>query len=455
MKRRGALMRMAALGALLCGGPSFPEGLSNHQIYQLNRRSVLKLHVTCTLFDKTTIEKRSGTGFLISKQGHVITSYHLIGDPEDCESLEIHGSIRNLGDPFTYDTVLRIVPVISNFDVALLQVQKPLASEPIALRQLQQPEILEDFVFLTYSLSHELAGTPSTVRGPPQIPSVWQTNHSFNPGDSGAPILDRNGRAIGLVLGRVANANFGSGPIDVEDVGWMVSTIPAINDLVAGASAQDATVRFADSVAQPTFAVETFRISLEPKRALVGQLCPPGRGCLPVLEDGAPLANQLTRSIAAPANSVIDNYSFKGVQRGGSLALNFKGGRELAELRASVAASESALISGELKVFYAPLLIQMAYPVDITKADHHSLFGPHTRRFEKRLLPEGGYRFVKAEFRSQSVNNATAPQPRISESGSELVVTTAITSGPIYDRFRGWVHGVVLTTQERIPEAIP
>jgi S1-C subfamily serine protease len=417
--------------------------LSNQEIYQLHRRSVLKIAVTCKLFDGS-VEKRSGTGFLISASGHVITSYHLVGDPEDCESLELHGSVRNVGDPWVYDTTLQLLAIESNYDVSILKVTTPLLSEPIALRQLVQPQVLEDFVFLTYSLSPELAGTPSSVRGS-QRTSLWQTNHAFNPGDSGAPIIDREGRAIGLVLGRVATADVGDGPIDIQSVGWMISTIPAINEIVAAASSQAEPVMLASAVAQPGFAVATVHIYLTPERMQVAQLCPALRACLPVDPDGAPVPSSFSKLIGAPMNSFIAGYQFEGTQRGGNVSLSLSENGKKGDLRAIVSGSDSAVVSGAVKVFFAPSLIQMAYPVDLKSAEAGA------GNFKSEVSAEPGYRMVKAEFRPQSPNKLVKPRVQISNSRTSVEFSASVPPGPGAEGSLAAVHGMILTTQERIP----
>jgi hypothetical protein len=430
----------------LCPAAASSNPLSNQEIYQLNRRSVMKISVTCDLFDGT-VEKRDGAGFLISGEGHVITSYHLVGDPEDCKTLVIQGSIRNVGDPFIYDSKLQLLPFESDHDVSLLKVVTPLSSDPIPLRETATPAVLEDFVFLTYSLATEVSGTPSTIRGP-QSPAIWQTNHAFNPGDSGAPLIDRQGRAIGLVLGRVGSADVGLGPINVQAVGWMVASVPAIRELVAGAAATDSPIRLASLPAQPSFAIEAFDISLVPDRKPVAQICPPLRACLPVDPDGAPVATMLTRKITAPSNSVIDKFDFAGVERGGSLDLAVKSGRGTGELRAMVSASENAFLGGKVKVYFAPLLIQMAYPVDLEAP------AAEVRTFEKVVASEIGYRFVKAEYRAQGGNTPEKPEIKILDGRTSLRLTLPV-AGVENGGSRASLHGLVVTTQERIPVTTP
>lgn len=429
-----------------CPAVASSAPLNNQEIYQLNRRSVMKLSLTCALFDGT-VEKRSGTGFLISAEGHVITSYHLVGDPEDCKTLDIQGSIRNVGDPFVYDSKLDLLPFESDHDVSLLKVVTPLSSEPIPLRETASPAVLEDFVFLTYSLTTEVAGTPSTIRGP-QSPAIWQTNHAFNPGDSGAPLIDREGRAIGLVLGRVGSADIGQGPINVQAVGWMVASVPAIKDLVAGAAVTDSPIRLASLPAQPSFAVESFNIALVPDRKPVAQVCPPLHACLPVDPDGAPVATLFTRNITAPANSFIDRFAFDGVERGGSLDLAVKSGRNTGEFRAMVSASENAFLGGNVKVYFAPALIQMAYPIDLEAP------AAGTSTFEKVVASEIGYRFVKAEYRAQGGTTTGKPAVQVLDGRTNLRVTMPI-AGPVAGGARASLHGLVLTTQERIPVTTP
>lgn len=234
----------------------------------------------------------------------------------------------------------------------------------------------------------------------------------------------------------------------------MVSTIPAIKALVAAASTLDEPIHLVDSVPQPRFAVETFDIFLRPEHIQANILCnPPFTNCYPIDPDiGVPSPNHLTQSFTAPDNSVISKYAFNGIQRDGNVGVIFEADRAMGTISANVAASENAIVKGDLKVYYDPLVIQMAYPVNITEDRNAARLVATTEQIDKVFSAEAGYRFVDAEFQPQYVQNATFPKLIISPAATSVQLTTSITSDPADDPPGGWLHGVILTKQERISE---
>jgi hypothetical protein len=93
--------------------------------------------------------------------------------------------------------------------------------------------------------------------------------------------------------------------------------------------------------------------------------------------------------------------------------------------------------------------IQFAYHVDDDKTDHSSLAASE-RSFEHAFDAQDGFFITSANFVGQSVNHVTkGPEIQIVDAGKRAIVRYTLQSGPIFDQWRGWIVGNVITTQQR------
>jgi len=139
----------------------------------------------------------SGSGFAFDAQGHILTNHHVVRNAQRLEVSLANGSkwIAKLvgADPVTDLAVLHIqappelLTVLSMGDSSALQIgQKVLA------------------IGNPFGLEHSLStGIVSSVRkfvktGATEIEDVIQTDAAINPGNSGGPLLDSEGRVIGI-----------------------------------------------------------------------------------------------------------------------------------------------------------------------------------------------------------------------------------------------------------------
>ncbi|QCO00237.1 serine protease (plasmid) [Azospirillum argentinense] len=108
-----------------------------------------------------------------------------------------------------------------------------------------------------------------------------------------------------------------------------------------------------------------------------------------------------------------------------------------------------------------------SYVLDQGKTDHppppveillnpQSLYDLGQHGFEQEYVKpykaEPGFRFVSARFVELSGNHVrAAPTIAIADDRKSLTVTFTLASGPLYDQWRGWLNGNVITEQERSP----
>lgn len=158
--------------------------------------------VTCGVnleIDKTKMEEilpaASGSGFFITKNGHLITNAHVI---EECQEVKIH-----------YDGIVHKSTIMSSDkfnDLALLKINyKPeiifsLAKDP--------PFLGQDIIAAGYPLVSDLGNTLKVTSGIVSALSAIDDTSKFQmdvpvqPGNSGGPIFDINGNILGVVVAR-------------------------------------------------------------------------------------------------------------------------------------------------------------------------------------------------------------------------------------------------------------
>jgi S1-C subfamily serine protease len=164
----------------------------------------------------------SGSGFVIDKEGHVITNNHVVegatsvsvklGDSEESFEAEVVGS-----DPGT--------------DIALLKVDAPAKEfHPLQLGRSSDLEVGDPVVAIgnPFGLDRTVtSGIVSALQRNIQAPNgfsishVIQTDAAINPGNSGGPLINAAGEVIGInaqiATGGGGNGNVGIGfaiPID-------------------------------------------------------------------------------------------------------------------------------------------------------------------------------------------------------------------------------------------------
>jgi S1-C subfamily serine protease len=204
---RAALLALTLALILIPRGASFAQGLSDEQnnidifkraspavVYITNlqlRRDVFSLNVS-------EIPQGTGTGIVWSKEGYVITNFHVI---EGASRVAV-----GLTDQTTWEA--KIVGVAPDRDVAVLKIAAPADKlHPLALGDSDQLEVGRKVLAignpfgldstLTTGIISALGREISSPSGR-RIRGVIQTDAAINPGNSGGALLDSSGRLIGV-----------------------------------------------------------------------------------------------------------------------------------------------------------------------------------------------------------------------------------------------------------------
>ena len=139
----------------------------------------------------------SGSGFAVSRDGHLVTNFHVI---EGCEEVILHSEGRQyLLDLITFDP---------KNDLALLKADfRPAAVFALSNKR---PELLQDIYVAGYPFGYEISssvkvtkGIISSLTGIGNDYSNIQIDAALQSGNSGGPILDDYGNLVGVAVAKL------------------------------------------------------------------------------------------------------------------------------------------------------------------------------------------------------------------------------------------------------------
>ena len=216
------------------GQPMTPE-----QLYAANLASCVGITVNTTqnIWGQTTTSAASGSGFVYSRDGYIVTNYHVIEEAarDGSNSTTIQVSFAN-GEK--YDA--RLVGGEKDNDVAVLKIEAA-GLTPVTLGDSSKLVVGESVYAignplgeLTYSLTDGIVsaldrlitttGTDENGRQTSTTLNVLQTNCAINPGNSGGPLFDSYGNVIGITTAKYTQSSSG---VTAEGLGFALP----INDV--------------------------------------------------------------------------------------------------------------------------------------------------------------------------------------------------------------------------------
>ena len=224
------------------GQPMTPE-----QLYAANLASCVGITVSTTsvnIFGQTTTSAASGSGFVLTQDGYIVTNYHVIEDAVDDSSVSIEVSFAD-GTQYT----ATLVGGEQDNDVAVLKIDAT-GLQPVTLGDSDQLVVGETVYTignplgeLTYSLTDGLVSAldrlittsstnQTTGKTETTTLNVLQTNCDINPGNSGGPLFDSYGNVVGIVTAKYTQTSSG---VSAEGLGFALpinDVKEIINDLI-------------------------------------------------------------------------------------------------------------------------------------------------------------------------------------------------------------------------------
>ena len=163
----------------------------------------------------------TGTGFVVSSSGHIVTNNHVIGE---CVG-DVHGNL--VGEA---TTKLRVVSTDQTNDLALLQAAgtfKDIATIRATAVHSGDPIIVIGFPFhgLLTSDFTVTTGIISSLAGLLNDTRFLQISAPVQPGNSGGPLLDTRGTIVGVVAEKLNALRVAKATGDIpENINFAIKT---------------------------------------------------------------------------------------------------------------------------------------------------------------------------------------------------------------------------------------
>ena len=200
--------------------------MSDAEIYASNVNSVVSINVTGTsgtnFFGQPVKTASAGSGFVLTKDGYIVTNYHVV---KDADTVKV-----TMYDGDEYDA--KYVGGDEDYDIAVIKVEAT-DLQPVTLGDSDKLNVGDHVLAvgnplgeLTFSMSGGMVSSVNraiNVSGTPF--NMIQTDASINPGNSGGPMFNEYGEVVGIVSAKYSS----TGNEAVEGLGFAIP----INDVFA------------------------------------------------------------------------------------------------------------------------------------------------------------------------------------------------------------------------------
>jgi S1-C subfamily serine protease len=174
------------------------EEQNNISVYKRNIPSVVNVTsraVTFDFFYGLVPQEGQGSGFVIDKEGHILTNYHVIADARQVE-VTLHNRKK-------YKAT--IVGTDPPHDLAVIQIKAPdlvpaVLGDSRNLQVGQKVYAIGNPFGLSGTMTRGIVSSIRPVREPngAYIDEAIQTDAAINPGNSGGPLMNWHGEVIGI-----------------------------------------------------------------------------------------------------------------------------------------------------------------------------------------------------------------------------------------------------------------
>ena len=201
------------------------QQLTMPEVYAANVNSVVSINVSETsvnYFGQTTQSAASGSGFFLTKDGYILTNYHVVKGADSVKVTTYDGA--------DYDAV--IVGGDEEYDIAVIKIEGT-NFQSVVLGDSSKLRIGEAIAAvgnplgeLTFSMSQGIVSCVDRAITVDKTPfNMIQVDCSINPGNSGGPLFNSYGEVVGIVSAKYSSYSNTS----VEGIGFAIP----INDVIA------------------------------------------------------------------------------------------------------------------------------------------------------------------------------------------------------------------------------
>ena len=202
------------------------NAMSDAEVYAAGVNSVVSINVTGTsgtnFFGQAVQTASAGSGFILTKDGYIVTNYHVVKDGETVKVTLYSGD--------EYEA--KYVGGDEDYDIAVIKVEAA-DLQPVTLGDSGSLNVGDHVLaignplgVLTFSMSGGMVSCVNRAINVDGTPfNMIQTDASINPGNSGGPLFNQYGEVVGIVSAKYSS----TGNESVEGLGFAIP----INDVFA------------------------------------------------------------------------------------------------------------------------------------------------------------------------------------------------------------------------------
>ena len=175
------------------------------EVYASVVNSAVSINCSATstnIFGQTTQTASSGSGFIITEDGYVVTNYHVISGASSVQVTLYNGD--------TYDAA--VIGGDSDYDVAVLKIEVS-GLQPVTLGESADVNVGDTVLAignplgeLTFSMSQGIVSSCDRAINVDGTPfNMIQVDCSINPGNSGGPLVNLYGEVVGIVSAKYSS----------------------------------------------------------------------------------------------------------------------------------------------------------------------------------------------------------------------------------------------------------
>ena len=200
--------------------------MTDAEVYAAGVNSVVSINVTGTsgtnFFGQPVRTASAGSGFVLTKDGYIVTNYHVVKDGETVKVTMYNGD--------EYEA--KYVGGDEDYDIAVIKVEAQ-DLQPVTLGDSSTLNVGDHVLAignplgeLTFSMSGGMVSCVNRAINVDGTPfNMIQTDASINPGNSGGPLFNQYGEVVGIVSAKYSS----TGNESVEGLGFAIP----INDVFA------------------------------------------------------------------------------------------------------------------------------------------------------------------------------------------------------------------------------
>ncbi len=202
------------------------NAMSDAEVYAAGVNSVVSINVTGTsgtnFFGQAVQTASAGSGFILTKDGYIVTNYHVVKDGETVKVTLYSGD--------EYEA--KYVGGDEDYDIAVIKVEAA-DLQPVTLGDSGSLNVGDHVLAignplgeLTFSMSGGMVSCVNRAIDVDGTPfNMIQVDCSINPGNSGGPLFNQYGEVVGIVSAKYSS----TGNESVEGLGFAIP----INDVFA------------------------------------------------------------------------------------------------------------------------------------------------------------------------------------------------------------------------------